>query len=65
MHTTGDNRVVLEEKQVKNEYIALLKAEEDFFKDKSRIVWLKSGDKNTKFFPKKVAAHTDRNRIFS
>ena len=34
-----------------------------FFKDKSRIGWLKSGGKNTKFFPRKVASNIGMNRI--
>lgn len=34
-----------------SEYADLLLAEEQFFKDKSRVQWLKAGDRKTAFFP--------------
>lgn len=40
-------------------------AEEKLYAAKSRIQWLKAGDKNTKFFRRKVISHNARNRILT
>lgn len=39
------------------------KAEEDFWKKKCRINWLKKGDRNTKFFHATIAERRKRNRL--
>lgn len=45
--------------------MALSLAEEGLKKQKSRVMWLALGDKNTKFFHHRVAAHTVRSKILS
>lgn len=51
------------EENALEEYIKLSSFEESFFKEKSRIKWLKEGDKNTKFFHRSVKTHRARNKI--
>lgn len=41
------------------------KQEEILWKQKSRVQWLKEGEKNTKFFHKVMLNHRQHNRIFS
>ncbi|XP_057733782.1 uncharacterized protein LOC130948943 [Arachis stenosperma] len=41
-----------------------LQNEESYWKDKSRVKWLKSGDQNTAFFHQKFRNRTRRNRIW-
>lgn len=47
------------------EYEKLLKFEEDFWKEKSRINWLLQGDSNTKFFHASTLNKRRRNRILA
>lgn len=37
--------------------------EESFFKEKSRIQWMKDRDRNTKYFHSVVKSHIARNKI--
>ena len=43
----------------------LMLAEERFYKKKSKISWIKEGDKNTRFFQKLVVVQQHRNTIRS
>ena len=49
--------------RLNNELIAAYKAEEDFWRQRSRIIWLASGDKNTQFFHAVATGKKARNRI--
>lgn len=53
------------EKDLVQQYCALLSAEESYKKQKSRVSWLALGDKNTRFFHQKMNAHRARNTILS
>lgn len=41
----------------------IISKEEEYWKQRSRVVWLKSGDKNTKFFHMTTMKHRATNRI--
>lgn len=47
----GDG-LILKRKEVSDELLELLKPEEGLYKQKSRVIWLKEGDTNSKFFTK-------------
>ncbi|KAJ6287645.1 hypothetical protein OIU78_001692 [Salix suchowensis] len=47
------------------DYAALLRDEESFFKQRSRIQWLQMGDRNTGFFHKTLLHRQSRNSIHS
>ena len=51
------------EKRLTSDLYELMQAEESFYKQKSRVQWLKEGDSNTGFFFKTVAARQHRNAI--
>lgn len=50
-------------RQLKTGLDEVYKQEEDFWWKKSRISWLREGDKNTKFFHAATAERRKRNRI--
>ena len=52
-----------EEKAIRNHFESLLKQEEAFYKQKSRVNWLELGDSNTKFFHSMVMQKKNRNKI--
>uniref|UniRef100_A0A5B6YUZ1 Reverse transcriptase domain-containing protein n=1 Tax=Davidia involucrata TaxID=16924 RepID=A0A5B6YUZ1_DAVIN len=60
-----DQRLRVEEKKLKSEYLELSLAEEAYYKQKARVRWLALGDRNTSFFHKKVNGNRARNRILS
>ena len=55
--------LVQTEKRLTSDLYELMQAEESFYKQKSRVQWLKEGDSNTGFFFKTVAARQHRNAI--
>ncbi|XP_042520344.1 uncharacterized protein LOC122093866 [Macadamia integrifolia] len=55
----------LEERAISSRLGDLLKQEESFFKQKSRIKWLTLGDSNTTYFHKSVRARQSLNSIYS
>ena len=59
------NDLVQLERKLTHELYELMVAEESFFKQKSRIQWLKKGDSNTSFFHKMVAVRQNRNTVSS
>ncbi|KAF3777396.1 putative ribonuclease H protein [Nymphaea thermarum] len=59
----GSLHAVVEEKSLKARLTKLLQMEEDFWRQKSRMKWLKSGDANTRFFHEAVKMRRRRNKI--
>ncbi|KAL3733326.1 hypothetical protein ACJRO7_022799 [Eucalyptus globulus] len=53
------------EKAHRKLFVNLRRDEESFYRQKSRIRWLKEGDRNTKFFHNSVKRRQLRNRILS
>ncbi|KAL3534632.1 hypothetical protein ACH5RR_003093 [Cinchona calisaya] len=58
-----DDELIQQDRLLTPEYAELLSAEEEFYKAKSRVAWLQSGDRNTSFFHRKVSSDIARNRI--
>ena len=54
-----------QERTLTQELYSLMHMEESFYKQKSRIQWLKEGDFNTNFFHKSVMVWQNRNIISS
>ncbi|CAA7058378.1 unnamed protein product [Microthlaspi erraticum] len=49
--------------EARKSWVLLSTAEESFFRQKSRVHWLKEGDSNTRFFHRSVKANLSRNII--
>ncbi|XP_074282866.1 uncharacterized protein LOC141607414 [Silene latifolia] len=56
-------REVEERKKLVKEIETLLKQEEIFWRQRSRALWLKEGDRNTKYFHRKAGQRKERNHI--
>jgi hypothetical protein len=63
-HPTSDEAKTTE-RTLATEYQHLCRAEESYFKQKSRVQWLRLGDRNTAFFHKSLLHRQVRNRIHS
>ena len=55
--------LVQSEKKLSKELYELMQAEEEFYKQKSRIRWLREGDANTNFFHKSIAIRQNKGTI--
>ena len=55
--------VIEREREIARELNELKQVEESYFKQKSRIKWLKEGDQNTKYFHGMMAARQKKNTI--
>ncbi|XP_074265725.1 uncharacterized protein LOC141588170 [Silene latifolia] len=56
-------RSVREKKEVMKGINSLLRQEEVFWRQRSRALWLKEGDSNTKYFHRKAGQRKKKNRI--
>lgn len=61
----NNSPAIEQERLVHKQYITLLRAEESFAKQKSRIQWLKLGDQCTSYFFKAVSNRRNRSKITS
>ena len=60
-----DEELRCKEMECKFKYAKLCHNEESFYKQKSRVHWLKEGDKNTSYFFKKVNGNRASNKVLS
>ncbi|KAJ6764100.1 hypothetical protein OIU74_023055 [Salix koriyanagi] len=60
-----DEELKQQERTLAKDYAQLCRDEESFFRQRSRIQWLKLGDRNTSFFHKSLLHRQSRNRINS
>ena len=63
LNTSGNSDLVEREKSLSLELHELMLAEKSFYKQKSRISWIKEGDQNTRFFQKFVTANQHSSTI--
>ncbi|XP_010481072.1 PREDICTED: uncharacterized protein LOC104759893 [Camelina sativa] len=61
----NDSMILEEELELKWQLCAAFREEELYWKQKSRVTWLKEGDRNTKFFHATTKQRRARNRICS
>lgn len=61
--TTPDVATARVEHEERGQLNGLLKAEEKFYKQKSRVRWADIGDRNTPFYHRTVSSHASRNHI--
>ncbi|KAK3221959.1 hypothetical protein Dsin_008984 [Dipteronia sinensis] len=58
-----DSNHRIREKELITSYTTTLKAEEDLLRQKSRIQWLKAGDRNSSYFFKAITGKCNRSKI--
>ncbi|KAK3189547.1 hypothetical protein Dsin_029108 [Dipteronia sinensis] len=58
-----DSNLKIQEKELISCYTMTLKAEEDLLRQKSRIQWLKAGDRNSSYFFKAINGKRNRSKI--
>ncbi|XVF64887.1 hypothetical protein PTKIN_Ptkin09bG0203000 [Pterospermum kingtungense] len=63
LNSINPSTLIEQDKALQMDLHELLKAEESFFKQKSRVTWVHDGDQNTKFFHKMATAHCSRGFI--
>ncbi|KAG2306140.1 hypothetical protein Bca52824_025888 [Brassica carinata] len=61
--TSPDVATAREEHSERDKLSVLLKAEEKFFRQRSRVRWADVGDRNTPFYHRTVSSHASRNHI--
>ena len=61
--TSPDNATTAEEHVERDKLNTLLKAEEKFYRQRSRVRWADVGDRNTPFYHRTVSQHASRNHI--
>ncbi|WZY73147.1 hypothetical protein YC2023_005387 [Brassica napus] len=61
--TTPDVPTAREEHTERDKLNILLKAEEKFYRQRSRVRWADVGDRNTPFYHRTVSSHASRNHI--
>ena len=60
-----DEGLRMQEKELMSSYTLALQTEEDFLRQKSRVQWLKAGDRNTSYFSKVISGRRNRSKILS
>ncbi|KAJ6722196.1 hypothetical protein OIU74_006903, partial [Salix koriyanagi] len=61
--STGDLERRAEERRRANTYARLRRDEEAYYKQKSKVQWLKLGDQNTSFFHRSLIQRQSRNTV--
>ncbi|KAM1184636.1 hypothetical protein ACFX13_014331 [Malus domestica] len=59
------NSLRAQEKIIYDAYVSVLIVEEMFLRQKSRVQWLKAGDKNSSFFFKSISKNRSKNHLVS
>ena len=55
----------MQEKELMSSYTLALQTKEDFLRQKSRVQWLKAGDRNTSYFFKVINGRCNGSKILS
>ena len=63
LNATTDADLIEHERELANELNMLLRAEKSYYKQKSRVSWIREGDQNIRYFHKLVAAQKKRSSI--